>query len=230
MSSAVTSLAWTSRSPSCSRVGMTSSWKGLCCRVGEAPRTGKHGTDRGQMRNGAPFPRPPGTDRDGRSAAFHRCDHNVKRRPDESHLGCRCITSGRAIGLAVVTCAQSPMRALNPDSQWNSRSDNAAWPYHRQLVHIDFLYGYKSLKWKYCRHPCESSVKGEQRCPGRVRENAQCVMPGLVVRCSASRLVVPALRRTGHPLAASGRGRRRRRLSWCSLPVPKQFVESLRSS
>jgi MoaA/NifB/PqqE/SkfB family radical SAM enzyme len=38
------------------------------------------------------------------------------------------------------------------------------------------------LKCPYCRHPCESSVKGEQRCPGRVRESAQCVMPGFVVR------------------------------------------------
>jgi hypothetical protein len=42
------------------------------------------------------------------------------------------------------------------------------------------------------RPPCESSVKGEQRCPGRVRENVQCVMSGFVVRAGASRLVVPA--------------------------------------
>jgi hypothetical protein len=60
----------------------------------------------------------------------------------------------------------------------------------------------------YRRHPCESSVKGEQRCPGRVRENAQCVMSGFLVRAGASRLVVPA---TGHPFAASGHGGRRRR-------------------
>ena len=40
--------------------------------------------------------------------------------------------------------------------------------------------------------------------PGRVRENAQSAMSGFAVRTSASRLVVPAVRRTGHPFAALG--------------------------
>jgi hypothetical protein len=60
------------------------------------------------------------------------------------------------------------------------------------------------LKGKYCRPPCKSVVKGRRRCTGRVRENAQCVMSGFVVRVYASRRVVPALRRTGHPFAVSG--------------------------
>lgn len=80
------------------------------------------------------------------------------------------------------------------------------------------------------RHPCESTVKEKQRCSGRARESAQCVMTGHVVRTSASRLVVPALRRTGHPFAASGLYGHRRRLSECSLPVPKQLEESLGSA
>jgi hypothetical protein len=88
--------------------------------------------------------------------------------------------------------------------------------------------GFRTSKGPSSRPPCESTVKSGHRCPGRVRENAHCVMSGFVVRTSASRLVVPALRRTGHPFAASGREGRRKRLSWCSLPVPKQFVESLR--
>ena len=44
------------------------------------------------------------------------------------------------------------------------------------------------------------------------------------LRTSASRLVVPVPCRTGHLFAVSGSKTRHRRLSWCSLPVPKQSV------
>jgi len=70
----------------------------------------------------------------------------------------------------------------------------------RRTIHS----GLPTSMWVFCQ--------GGQRCPGRVRENAQCMMAGVVVRAGASRRVVPALRRTGHPLAASGHEGRRRRL------------------
>ncbi|MGB6871911.1 MAG: hypothetical protein WA399_06290, partial [Acidobacteriaceae bacterium] len=57
---------------------------------------------------------------------------------------------------------------------------------------ITGIHVFHGAKLPDSRHPCESFVKVEQRCPGRVRENAQWVMSGLVVRMHASRRVVPA--------------------------------------
>jgi hypothetical protein len=53
---------------------------------------------------------------------------------------------------------------------------------------------------------------------------------GCVCAFCVSRRLVPAVSRTGHPFAASGPEGRRRRLSLCSLPVPKHRVREPRKS
>ena len=81
----------------------------------------------------------------------------------------------------------------------------------------------------YCRRPCKSVVKGRRRCSGRARESAQCVMPGFVVRTYASRQGFLLFAEPDIHLPSRAPRSRHRRLSWCSLPVPKQFEESLGS-
>jgi len=78
------------------------------------------------------------------------------------------------------------------------------------------------------RHPCKSSVKGKHEIPGRAQESAQLdlirTFPSAAV---ASWLVVPALAEPDIHLLSKTPKSPHRRLSLCSLPVPKQFEESL---
>jgi hypothetical protein len=57
---------------------------------------------------------------------------------------------------------------------------------------------------------------------GRAPEGAHCVDQDSFTAHKC--LSAGGPRRTGHPFAVSGSKSRHRRLSWCSLPVPKQSV------
>jgi hypothetical protein len=81
-----------------------------------------------------------------------------------------------------------------------------------------------------CRPPCKSSVKRSHGCPGHARESVQV---------ESSRMFLCALFASRHRFLRSAEPdihllsqtpkSRHRRLSLCTLPVPKQFVESLGS-
>ena len=80
------------------------------------------------------------------------------------------------------------------------------------------------------RPPCKSLSSEKHNIPWRAPEGALREL----IRTSpyavfASRLVVPALAEPDIHLLSKAPRSPHRRLSLCSLPVPKQFVESLRS-
>src|SRR5215469_9462629 len=83
-------------------------------------------------------------------------------------------------------------------------------------------------KLPYCRHPCKSVVKRKTRgLKARSGERA-LVGQNLSLRNSASRRRVAAfLAEPDIHLRSRAPESRHRRLSLCSLPVPKQFGESL---
>ncbi len=79
------------------------------------------------------------------------------------------------------------------------------------------------------RHPCKSSVKKKAReCWSRSGERAFILIRPSACAC-ASRLVVPAPAGPDIHLLPRAPKSRRRRLSLCSLPVPKQCEGSLGS-
>jgi hypothetical protein len=80
------------------------------------------------------------------------------------------------------------------------------------------------------RHPCKSMSSEKHETSGRAGESAHYdvirTFPSAVV---ASRLMVPALAEPDIHLLSKTPKSPHRRLSLCPLPVPKQFIESLRS-
>src|SRR5271168_4054291 len=80
-----------------------------------------------------------------------------------------------------------------------------------------------------CRHPCKSLSIEKRRFPGRACESAHCNDSGFTARKYASRLMVPALAEPDIHLLPQAPKSYRRRLSLCSLPVPKQSEGSLGS-
>ena len=88
--------------------------------------------------------------------------------------------------------------------------------------------------WRYFRiadiHVSHLSRK-KHEIPGRALESAQLdLIRTFAYAAFASRLVVPALAEPDIHLLSKTPKSPHRRLSLCSLPVPKQFEESLRSS
>jgi hypothetical protein len=80
------------------------------------------------------------------------------------------------------------------------------------------------------RLPCKSVSREKHTISGRARESAQCdVIRTYSYAVVASRLMVPAIAEPDIHLLSKAPGSPHRRLSLCSLPVLKQFVESLRS-
>src|SRR5579872_1640815 len=77
------------------------------------------------------------------------------------------------------------------------------------------------------RHPCKSSVKEKTHVARRARESAHF---SVKIFSSHWRLsaVVPAFAEPDIHLLPRATQGPRRRLSWCSLPVPKQSVKSLK--
>jgi hypothetical protein len=84
--------------------------------------------------------------------------------------------------------------------------------------------------WKGCRHPCKSLSRENRTLLTRAtEERALPKLPEPAAARVASRRLVPAFAEPDiHSLSRAGEGRHRR-LSLCSLPVLKQFEESLGS-
>jgi hypothetical protein len=80
----------------------------------------------------------------------------------------------------------------------------------------------------YCRHPCKSFVKLRHGCPGHARESVQVNSPRMfhTQRYASRHRFLRSAEPDIHLLSRTPKSRHRR-LSLCSLPVPKQFVESL---
>ena len=78
------------------------------------------------------------------------------------------------------------------------------------------------------RHPCKSVSSEKHTISGRALESAlHDVIRTFPYAAFASRLMVPALAEPDIHLLSKASGSPHRRLSLCSLPVPKQFGESL---
>ena len=79
------------------------------------------------------------------------------------------------------------------------------------------------------RHPCKSSVKEKHTWPGALAR-ARTSRSRSLARIWCLSAVVPAFAEPDIHLLPRARQGLRRRLSWCSLPVPKQSVGSLKES
>ena len=81
-----------------------------------------------------------------------------------------------------------------------------------------------------CRLPCKSFVKLRHGCPGHARESVQVNSPRMfhTQRYASRHRFLRSAEPDIHLLSRTPKSRHRR-LSLCSLPVPKQFVESLGS-
>jgi hypothetical protein len=86
----------------------------------------------------------------------------------------------------------------------------------------------RGTKLPVCRPPCKSVVKRRRRCSGRARESAQCTVSGFIGRMYASRHWFLLSAEPDIHLLSQAPWSRHRRLSLCSLPVPKQFEETPR--
>ncbi|MDT7817420.1 MAG: hypothetical protein QOJ42_7336, partial [Acidobacteriaceae bacterium] len=80
------------------------------------------------------------------------------------------------------------------------------------------------------RHPCKSFVKLRHGCPGHAQESVQVNSPRMfhTQKYASRHRFLRSAEPDIHLLSRTLKGRHRR-LSVCSLPVPKQFVESLGS-
>src|ERR1700679_3243348 len=79
-----------------------------------------------------------------------------------------------------------------------------------------------------CRPPWKSSVKEKHGCPGHARESVQINSFRMFYaqQCASRHRFLSSAEPDIHLQSRALKGRHRR-LSLCSLPVPKQFVESL---
>ena len=86
------------------------------------------------------------------------------------------------------------------------------------------------LKLPVCRPPCKSFVKLRHGCPGHARESVQVNSPRMfhTQKYASRHRFLRSAEPDIHLLSRTPKSRHRR-LSLCSLPVPKQFVESLES-
>jgi hypothetical protein len=82
----------------------------------------------------------------------------------------------------------------------------------------------------YSRHPCKSFVKLRHGCPGHARESVQVNSSRMfhTQKYASRHRFLRSAEPDIHLLSQTPKSRHRR-LSVCSLPVPKQFVESLGS-
>jgi hypothetical protein len=114
-----------------------------------------------------------------------------------------------------------------------SKSSSVLSPFHyawitgNPTVTFRVLIGFKLTDR---RPPCKSLSSEKHKISGRAQESALPDLIRISIHAAvASRLVVPALAEPDIHLRSKTRKSPHRRLSLCSLPVPKQFRVSLRS-